>query len=123
MRSVVADESFFQLHTNSFLQVYKEPVDKWRNVNGQNALVSCKLLFIVHFVMFLNVFHSGPTISVPLDLFQALMYENPTRWSLTFQTYVQLTMLETHTKKQVQNKPFLFIGCCLYGCWYAVSNL
>ena len=23
-----------------FCQVYKEPVDKWRNVNGKNALVS-----------------------------------------------------------------------------------
>ena len=29
------------------------------------------------------------------------MYEDPSRWSLTFQTYVQLTMLETHAKKQV----------------------
>ena len=29
----------------------------------------------------------------------ALMYENPRRWSLTFQTYAQLTMLNLHTQK------------------------
>ena len=46
-----------------------EPVKKWRDVRGHNAL--------------------------------AKMYEDPTRWSLTFQTYVQLTMLETHVLKQV----------------------
>jgi deoxyadenosine/deoxycytidine kinase len=28
-----------------------------------------------------------------------LMYDDPKRWSLTFQTYVQLTMLDLHTKK------------------------
>jgi len=27
-----------------------------------------------------------------------MMYEDPNRWSLTFQTYVQLTMLQNHTK-------------------------
>jgi hypothetical protein len=29
------------------------------------------------------------------------MYEDPTRWSLTLQTYVQLTMLQNHLKPQV----------------------
>jgi len=29
-----------------------------------------------------------------------LMYEDPERWSLTFQTYVQLTMLEQHVRKE-----------------------
>lgn len=28
-----------------------------------------------------------------------LMYEDPARWSLAFQTYVQLTMVDNHTKK------------------------
>jgi deoxyadenosine/deoxycytidine kinase len=32
----------------------------------------------------------------------ALMYEDPRRWALTFQTYVQLTMLQTHLAKQVR---------------------
>lgn len=30
-----------------------------------------------------------------------LMYKDAQRWSLTFQSYVQLTMLQNHTKKQV----------------------
>ena len=25
------------------------------------------------------------------------MYDNPSRWALTFQSYVQLTMLDLHT--------------------------
>ena len=32
---------------------------------------------------------------------QALMYGDPARWSFTFQTYVQLTMLQIHRKLQV----------------------
>ena len=30
-----------------------------------------------------------------------LLYKDPARWSLTFQSYVQLTMLMAHSKKQV----------------------
>ena len=29
------------------------------------------------------------------------MYEDPTRWALTLQTYVQLTMLEQHEHQTV----------------------
>ena len=29
---------------------------------------------------------------------QELMYGNPSRWALTFQTYVQLTMVDMHTR-------------------------
>ena len=29
------------------------------------------------------------------------MYTDPARWSLTFQTYVQLTMLQSHLQAQV----------------------
>ena len=29
------------------------------------------------------------------------MYEDPSRWSLTLQTYIQLTMLEHHKKETV----------------------
>jgi len=32
-----------------------------------------------------------------------MMYENPSRWSLTFQTYVQLTMLQNHTMDTSKN--------------------
>jgi energy-coupling factor transporter ATP-binding protein EcfA2 len=46
------------------INVFYEPVDQWRNLNGHN-------------------------------LFE-LMYRDPTRWSFTFQTYVQLTMMKMH---------------------------
>jgi len=46
-------------------QVLMEPVSKWRDIQGHNAL--------------------------------ALMYSDPRRWSMTLQTYVQLTMLQQHT--------------------------
>jgi len=48
------------------VDVLAEPVDRWRNVRGNNLL--------------------------------AMMYEDPTRYSLLFQTYVQLTMLERHNQ-------------------------
>ena len=31
------------------------------------------------------------------------MYKDSRRWALTFQSYVQLTMLQNHSKKQVSN--------------------
>uniref|UniRef100_A0A7N8YPB6 Thymidine kinase 2, mitochondrial n=1 Tax=Mastacembelus armatus TaxID=205130 RepID=A0A7N8YPB6_9TELE len=46
------------------IQVFTEPVHKWRNVRGHNPL--------------------------------ALMYQDPERWGITLQTYVQLTMLDRH---------------------------
>jgi len=47
-------------------EVIAEPVEKWRNIEGYNAL--------------------------------GLMYSDPCRWSMAFQTYVQLTMLQNHTR-------------------------
>lgn len=32
---------------------------------------------------------------------QALMYQDPERWGITLQTYVQLTMLDTHLAAMV----------------------
>ncbi|KAI0228489.1 Thymidine kinase 2, mitochondrial [Lamellibrachia satsuma] len=55
--------------TAPFTEVIKEPVDRWRNIRGHNAL--------------------------------ALMYEDPSRWALTLQTYVQLTMLQRHLQPQM----------------------
>ncbi len=52
----------------------------------------------------------------------ALMYEDPSRWSLTFQTYVQLTMLETHAKKQ--DKPVKLMERSIFSAKYCfVENL
>ncbi|CAG2053863.1 unnamed protein product, partial [Timema podura] len=49
-------------------------------------------------------------LSEPVELWRnvkghnllGLMYEDPKRWSLTFQTYVQLTMLDLHTRHTAQ---------------------
>ena len=40
-----------------------------------------------------------------LFLLQDLMYKDSRRWALTFQSYVQLTMLQNHSKKQVRITP------------------
>merc|ERR1712098_308944 len=39
-----------------------------------------------------------------------MMYEDPARWSLTFQTYVQLTMLQNHTKDTNKNLKLMKSG-------------
>ena len=39
------------------------------------------------------------------------MYEDPSRWSLTLQTYIQLTMLEHHKKETVS----LLVGRLKHG--------
>jgi len=49
------------------VDVLKEPVDRWRDVNGHNLL--------------------------------QLMYKDPQRWAMPFQSYVQLTMLEHHLQR------------------------
>ncbi|XP_050311145.1 deoxynucleoside kinase-like [Anthonomus grandis grandis] len=59
---------------------------------------------------FLNHFNRNAEVCVlaePIELWRnckgqnllALMYEDIKRWSFTFQSYVQLTMLEQHTRK------------------------
>jgi len=51
-----------------------------------------------------------------------MMYEDPTRWSLTFQTFVQLTMVENHTK--LSDKPVKIMERSLYSAKYCfVENL
>lgn len=47
--------------------VVMEPVEKWRNIEGE------------------NLFH--------------YLYKDPSRYSLAFQTYVQLTMIKLHTRR------------------------
>ncbi|XP_023240350.1 thymidine kinase 2, mitochondrial-like [Centruroides sculpturatus] len=51
-----------------------------------------------------------------------LMYQEPTRWSLTFQTYVQLTMLQNH--KKVSNTNIKLMERSIYSAKYCfVENL
>jgi len=64
---------------------------------------SGKTTFLQHFSKFANV----DVMTEPVNKWRNLkgsnllqkMYEDPGRWSLTFQTYVQLTMLEQHVKR------------------------
>uniref|UniRef100_A0A8C5MIA3 Deoxynucleoside kinase domain-containing protein n=1 Tax=Leptobrachium leishanense TaxID=445787 RepID=A0A8C5MIA3_9ANUR len=72
------------------LEVLKEPVDKWRNVQGHNPL--------------------------------ALMYQDPFRWGITLQTYVQLTMLDIHTRPSAH--PVKMMERSIYSAKYIfVENL
>ncbi|GFS06513.1 thymidine kinase 2, mitochondrial [Elysia marginata] len=52
-------------------EVIAEPVEKWRNIEGYNAL--------------------------------GLMYNDPERWGMALQTYIQLTMLQIHNQQQEKN--------------------
>ena len=74
------------------VDIIMEPVDKWTDLNATG-----------------------------LNLLQ-MMYEDPKRWSLVFQTYVQLTMLETHTK--TSTRPVKMMERSLYSAQYCfVENL
>ncbi|XP_059164415.1 thymidine kinase 2, mitochondrial-like [Physella acuta] len=71
-------------------EVIIEPVEKWRNVNGFNAL--------------------------------DLMYKDPQRWGMALQTYIQLTMLQSH--KNSQNAPVKLMERSIYSAKYCfVDNL
>eukprot|EP00090_Calanus_glacialis_P025208 TRINITY_DN3929_c0_g1_i1.p1 TRINITY_DN3929_c0_g1~~TRINITY_DN3929_c0_g1_i1.p1 ORF type:complete len:244 (-),score=68.27 TRINITY_DN3929_c0_g1_i1:99-830(-) len=74
----------------SQVEVLKEPVDRWRDVNGHNLL--------------------------------QLMYEDPARWAMPFQSYVQLTMLDHHLHKS--GKPIKLMERSIYSSRYCfVENL
>ncbi|KAF7282851.1 deoxynucleoside kinase-like [Rhynchophorus ferrugineus] len=66
--NIGSGKSTFLEYFNNFegVEVLSEPVESWRNLNGNNLL--------------------------------GLMYEDPKKWSFTFQSYVQLTMLQNHLK-------------------------
>jgi len=84
--------------------------------------------------LFLNRFRDQPGFKVMeepvhkwrnlngLNLLQ-LMYEDPVRWSLTFQTYVQLTMLEHHLETSA-DYPVKILERSIYSARYCfVENL
>ena len=99
------------------VDVWPEPVQKWRNIQGQNALVCCPYSYKLDHEVF-----TGTNVYCLFYSLQALMYEDPTRWSLTLQTYVQLTMLETHL--ETTPKPVKMMERSLYSAKYCfVENL
>jgi len=69
---------------------------------------SGKTTFLEHFKKFSD---EVEILAEPVDKWRdvkghnllQMMYENPSRWSLTFQTYVQLTMLQNHTMDTSKN--------------------
>jgi len=82
---------------------------------------------------FLHYFRQGDKVEVltePVDKWQDvngfntldLLYKDARRWSLTFQSYVQLTMLQNHTRKQMS--PVKLIERSIYSARYCfVENL
>ncbi|XP_002741735.1 thymidine kinase 2, mitochondrial-like [Saccoglossus kowalevskii] len=82
---------------------------------------------------FLEYFNNMPGIQVveePIDSWRnvkghnvfGLMYQDATRWSLTFQTYVQLTMVQMRTRKQTH--PTRLMERSIYSAKYCfVENL
>ena len=64
---------------------------------------------------FLEYFKQSKSVEVlaePVDMWKSvqghntleLMYKDARRWSLTFQSYVQLTMLMNHSRRQVRDR-------------------
>ena len=64
--NIGSGKTTFLEHFSQFkeVEVLKEPVERWRDMNGHNLL--------------------------------HLMYENPSRWAMLFQSYVQLSLLKHH---------------------------
>lgn len=75
--------------TRSELATYPEPVEKWRDVRGENLLVIG--LSLIH--------RPSHSTSHPNHFHQARFYENPNRWAMTFQMYVNLTVLDIYKAK------------------------
>ena len=83
--NIGSGKTTFLQHFNKFseeVEILAEPVDKWRNANGHNLL---------------QIMYEDPhrwDIIITMLLVIMLLF----RWSLAFQTYVQLTMVQNHTK-------------------------
>lgn len=80
------------------------PSNRLYTVLVEGNIGSGKTTFLEHFKTFGD---EVEIIAEPIDKWRnrkgynllQLMYEDPTRWSLIFQTYVQLTLLQNHTKR------------------------
>lgn len=81
---------------------------------------SGKTTFLQHFIKNNNV----AVFAEPIDMWRncngynllELMYQDPKKWSFTFQSYVQLTMLRQHQKKVIQ--PVKLMERSLYSARY-----
>ena len=107
--NIGSGKTTFLQHFNKFseeVEILAEPVDKWRNANGHNLL---------------QMMYEDPhrwDIIITMLLVIMLLF----RWSLAFQTYVQLTMVQNHTK--VITKSIKLMERSLFSAKYCfVENL
>nr|XP_022297583.1 thymidine kinase 2, mitochondrial-like isoform X2 [Crassostrea virginica] len=92
----------------------------------EGNIASGKTTFIEHFKNNENI----EAIEEPVERWRDLhgynimdkFYDDPSRWSMTFENYVQLTWLETHQKKTI--KPIKLMERSIYSASYCfVENL
>lgn len=132
--------------SSCFLKVLPEPVCKWRNVRGHNPLV-CVIprqswVTITTKTIMCTILKQdfGPLGSFSLPRFwfhqwkwfpvcllflraQALMYQDPERWGITLQTYIQLTMLDGHLSSGVSGHQLLLtIHNVIVGCLFHMQH-
>jgi len=93
--NIGSGKTTFLNHFSKFkdVEVLQEPVEKWRDVQGHNLLVI--VIFNNNMTIYFSLSHVMYKCVV---IIQGLLYDDPNRWSLAFQTHVQLTMLDHHTK-------------------------
>ena len=87
------------------------------------------------FVCWALIFIWVPTFKlfITFCFLQNLMYTDPSRWGITFQTYVQLTMLDLHTKpvdrpikmmeRSIHSARWVINFDCYFGSLWSVSKL
>ncbi|XP_072373914.1 thymidine kinase 2, mitochondrial isoform X2 [Scyliorhinus torazame] len=72
----------------------------------EGNIASGKTTCLEYFAKYCNIETSTEPVSEWRNIWGhnllALMYENPSRWAITLQTYVQLTMLQQHMRPQVE---------------------
>lgn len=92
---VVAVEGNIRCGKSTFLQycsskpgidVFREPIEKWRDVNGENLLVSTEE----------RRNQSRIKNITALFIVQAKFYENPQKWAMAFQLQVGMTVVDIY---------------------------
>ena len=111
---------------------YAMDKDRPYTVIVEGNIGSGKTTFLQHFASDCNTPTTVETFQEPVNKWRdvqghntlGLMYEDPKRWSLTFQTYVQLTMLDLHTRGTTQPGATKMMERSIYSAKYCfVENL
>ncbi|GCB60943.1 hypothetical protein scyTo_0012827 [Scyliorhinus torazame] len=95
-----------KLHTDTRLFSSKSKEGKKLVICVEGNIASGKTTCLEYFAKYCNIETSTEPVSEWRNIWGhnllALMYENPSRWAITLQTYVQLTMLQQHMRPQVE---------------------